>query len=246
MDLSTQEQKQYCAVPIGDKRIKFFTPNGACLWRAQTLKTKEPWTLEWIDTFDSDDVFWDVGANVGVYTLYAAVIKGVKTFAFEPESANYRVLNENIRINNVTPIVRSYCIGLSNTFSFGELSLSQIETASSNHQVRPRKQSAFIQGIVTYTLDMLTEHLPKPTKLKIDVDGIEPLIIQGGLGVALPNVKSMMVELYSGNSASMTNTLSIVKPILEQHGFTWVTEISNRSVHKDGRYEGMGEHLFTR
>ena len=95
-------------------------------------------------------------------------------------------------------------------------------------------------------MDILCEHLPKPTKLKIDVDGIEPAIIDGGLNVALPHVNSLMVELYSGNQSNMLNTFNIVKPILEQHGFTWVKEVSDRSTHKDGQYEGMGEHLFTR
>lgn len=246
LDVTSEEVKKYCAIPVQDKRLNFFIPNGPCFWRAKTLKTKEPWTLEWIDSFSQDDVFWDIGANIGIYTIYASVIKGVSTFAFEPEAANYRVLNENIRINNVAKLVRAYCLAVSNKFSFNELNLSKIETASANHQVRPKRNTAFVQGIVTYSLDILCQHLPKPTKLKIDVDGIEPAIIDGGLKVALPHVKSLMVELYSGNDPEIQNTFDIVKPILEQHGFTWVQEVSSRSVHKDGEYEGMGEHLFTR
>ncbi|MDC3266431.1 FkbM family methyltransferase [bacterium] len=244
--LNTVESKEYCSIPVGDKRINFFIPNGPCLWRAQTLKTKEPWTLEWIDSFDKDDIFWDVGANVGVYTLYAAVMKGVKTFAFEPEAANYRVLNENIRINKVTPIVRAYCMGISDKVSMGDLGLSIIETGSSNHQVRPKQNPAFVQGVVTYPLDILCNYLPKPTRLKIDVDGIEHLIVKGGLNIALPNVKSIMVELYSGDHPNIPNTYNVVRPMLEQNGFKLVQEVSDRSVHKEDPYKNMGEHLFTR
>lgn len=246
MDFHTEETKEYVKVLFGDKALKFYIPNGACLWRAQTLKTKEPWTLEWINTFTEDDIFWDVGANVGVFTLYAAVMKGVKVFAFEPEAANYRVLNDNIRINNITNLVRAYCVGISDRHSLSELNLSIIETAASNHQLGLKANPAFIQGCVTFSLDNLCLHLPKPTKLKIDVDGIEPLIVQGGLEQCLPNVKNMLVETYSGNHPKRLNTLKIIKPLLEQHGFKWDEEFAEKTVYKSGRYEGMGEHLFTR
>lgn len=52
--------------------IQFFCPGTLPIYRAQTLLTKEPDTIEWIDTFQKDDVLWDIGANVGVYSLYAA------------------------------------------------------------------------------------------------------------------------------------------------------------------------------
>lgn len=246
MELSTKETKEYCHFKYKNKPFYFYVPNGPCLWRVQTITSKEPWTIEWIETFDSSDVFWDVGANVGMYTIYAAVMMGVRTFAFEPEAANYKVLNENIRVNNLTDIVRAYCIGISDKFSIGELSVFNIETGSSNHQVTPRDRSAFIQGITTYTLDQLCEHLPKPTRLKIDVDGVEPLIVNGGLNIALPNVKSIMIELNTYDRPYKPNTFDTVKPILESQGFRWDPSVSKRSVHKDGDFQGTGEHLFTR
>lgn len=246
MKLSQPEAKEYCQVYVRDQELNFFVPNGPCLWRVKTLLSKEPWTLEWIDSFSEDDIFWDVGANVGIYTIYAAVMKNVKTFAFEPESSNYRVLNENIRINSITKSVRSYCIAISDKHDFIDLRLSKIETGSSNHQIRPKKGAVFIQGCVAYSLDELCEYLPRPTKLKIDVDGIEPFIIKGSMNVALDSVESLMVELYSGSTPNMINTYEVIRPMLEQKGFTWVKEVADRSVHKGGQYEGMGEHLFTR
>ena len=41
-------------------------------FRATTFETKEPETLEWIDTIPKNSVLWDIGANVGLYSLYAA------------------------------------------------------------------------------------------------------------------------------------------------------------------------------
>ena len=63
--------------------------------RAETFFTKEPDTIEWIESFDKNDVFLDIGANIGIYSLYAA--KNVsKVWAIEPESLNFAMLNLNI------------------------------------------------------------------------------------------------------------------------------------------------------
>ena len=42
IELSSKETKEFIGIPVGDKKIGFYVPNGPCLWRAQTLKTKEP------------------------------------------------------------------------------------------------------------------------------------------------------------------------------------------------------------
>ena len=245
MELSTKELKEYVGIPVGQKRINFYVPNGPCLYRAKTLRTKEPWTLDWIDTFSRDDILWDVGANVGVYSLYAAVVRGTQVFAFEPEAANYRVLNENIRVNNVVDRVKAYCIAVSDKHGFDHLSLSKIETAASGHQIinliRQPSQPAYVQGCVTYTLDQLCEYIPKPTQLKIDVDGVEPLVVRGGLLKALPNVKGVMIEIDDENEDRLQ-----VKQLLVDNGFKWCSEVAARSIHKTGQFKGVGEHLFTR
>lgn len=245
IELSTKELKEYVGIPIGNKKIGFYVPNGPCLYRARSLTLKEPWTIEWIDSFSEDDIFWDVGANVGVYSMYAAVIKQTKVYAFEPEASNYRVLNENIRVNNVVDLVKAYCIAISDRHTFDHLKLSKIETAASGHQInnliRQPADPAFIQGCVAYTLDQLCEYIPKPTKLKIDVDGIEPLVIKGGLQRALLSVDSLMIELHDDYPSHIE-----LKKQLHSLGFTSVPEVSARSVHKDGPHKGVGEHLFMR
>ena len=51
--------------------ISFYCPGGRTVGRANTLLTKEKNTIAWIDSLE-EGVFWDIGANVGVFTLYAA------------------------------------------------------------------------------------------------------------------------------------------------------------------------------
>ena len=89
--------------------INFFCPGRLPEWRARTLLTKEPETIEWINTFSDRDVFWDIGANVGVYTLYAA-LRNIPVVSFEPSPANYYLLNRNIEINKMDDRISAFCI----------------------------------------------------------------------------------------------------------------------------------------
>ncbi|HOX00078.1 MAG TPA: FkbM family methyltransferase, partial [Deltaproteobacteria bacterium] len=76
-------------------------------WRADTFWTKEPETIAWIDSF-GPGFFWDVGANVGIYSLYAAVRHPdtVKVYAFEPYPDNFVALKGNIAANGLGGAVR--------------------------------------------------------------------------------------------------------------------------------------------
>lgn len=240
MDLSTREHKEYYKYTKYNKTLLFYVPNGPCLFRAMTLETKEPWTLEWIRSFNPNDVLWDVGANIGIYSIYAALMMNTKVYAFEPEAANYNVLNENIRINKIQHLVKAYCIAISDQNNFGELSLSKVETAASGHQFGGRG-NVYKQGCISFSLDHLYDLLPSPTHIKIDVDGLEPLIISGGLNKLLPNVKSIMIEVCDRKPGRLS-----VKDTLIDLGFKWHSDVAERSTHKRGRFKGVGEHLFTR
>ena len=69
------ENNSYIKIPINNKIISFFCPNELTKWRIKTLYDKEPETLEWIDNFkqNKEIIFWDIGANIGLYSIYAAV-----------------------------------------------------------------------------------------------------------------------------------------------------------------------------
>src|SRR5436305_382256 len=82
-------------------KMRFSTPSVFTHWRVDSIRTKEPWTLEWIATFAPGDTLLDVGANVGMYTIWASVTRQARVFAFEPEAQNYALLNRNIQLNDV-------------------------------------------------------------------------------------------------------------------------------------------------
>ena len=90
---------------------RYVTPTRETWIRAKTMLTKEPETLEWIESFDQDDVLWDIGANVGIFSLYASLI-GNRVLAFEPAPGNYYLLSRNIEINDFDEKISAYCICL--------------------------------------------------------------------------------------------------------------------------------------
>src|SRR5207247_117949 len=90
-------------VKIGHHGVEltFAVPNTINHFRSTTFANKEPETLEWIDRMDRDSILWDIGANVGLYTCYAAMARGCKVFAFEPSVFNLALLAQNTFLNGL-------------------------------------------------------------------------------------------------------------------------------------------------
>ena len=180
-------------------------------YRAETYASKEPETIAWLtEELREGDVFFDVGANIGLYSLYAAKLRpSCRVYAFEPESHNFSALCRNALLNgaaNLTPC----CFPLSNVEGFQWFHVYDLEPGSSLHSLgRPgsfqRDPAVLREGTLSTTLDALIERhgLPAPTLLKIDVDGIEETILEGGVGLLkTETVRSILVEVTRGPSTT--------------------------------------------
>ena len=102
--------------PIKGKAIKFANVKGQKTYiknRMDRLLSKEPETIKWINQFEQDSVFFDIGANIGIYTLYSAIMMQNTVFAFEPHSASYKNLLDSINLNKLEKC-QAYCVALSN------------------------------------------------------------------------------------------------------------------------------------
>lgn len=189
---------------IESNSIRFKVTSKTTHKRAVTLLSKEPSTIEWIDSFEPGSVFWDVGANVGVYTLYAAK-RSVKVLAFEPAYFNFALLNDNILANDLSKEASAFCIALSDRSELNDLNLSSTVPGSAFHAFAnsiaytgetfiPRAR----QAMLGMTLDDFCA-LPgatMPNHLKVDVDGNEHKVLAGGERVLTsPQLRSVMVEL---------------------------------------------------
>jgi FkbM family methyltransferase len=183
--------------------LVFATPNSLNRFRVRTFSLKEPETLVWIDEFNRGDVLWDIGANIGLYTCYAAKARGCVVVSFEPSIFNLEILGRNIFANKLQQLVTIIPLPLSKETRVDHLSLSNVSWGGAmstfkenyGHDGR-RLPVVFSYQTVSVAIDESIEKLKleKPTHVKIDVDGIEHLILIGGIKT-LESVESVLVEI---------------------------------------------------
>ena len=153
---------------LRDQIITFRTPTSRALWRAETLLTKEPATIAWIDTFERDDIFWDVGANIGIYSLYAAKVKAVATLAFEPAAFNYALLCDNIRLNGLEDGIAAYAIAFYRQPGLGELTVADDEPGAAVASIDDPGVGRLKQAALIFSVDDFIGRFepPFPTHIK--------------------------------------------------------------------------------
>lgn len=243
------EEIETVATPRGS--IAFYCLGDTARWRARELMTKEPETIEWIDHFSDGDVFWDVGANIGVYALYAAIRHSIRVFAFEPSAANYYLLNRNIELNRLDANVRAYCVAFSDrnaadalnmvATGFGKaLSSFGVPVDPFGKQFEPR----FKQGMIGFSIDDFVARFnpPFPNHLKIDVDGIEDRIIEGATAtLADRRVRSLSIEL---DEARPDYTGSIIGRI--RAAGLMLTTKRHAEMFEGGPYQSIYNYQFHR
>ena len=186
-----------------NENYTFYTPNSLNLYRVDTFSTKEPETLEWIDLFDNNSILWDIGANIGLYSIYAAKTKNMKVFSFEPSIFNLELLAKNIWVNNLTNNITVIPLPLTDHNKISKLQMSSIQLggALSTFGEKYGYDGKDINSIFEYSTIGLSMNdsvrllnIPQPDYIKIDVDGIEHLILKGGDAI-LKNVKSLLIEI---------------------------------------------------
>ncbi len=232
-------------------RVVFKTPNRLCLARVQTLYSKEPHTIRWLNGLEEGSVLLDVGANIGLYSLYAATARRCRVYAFEPESQNWALLNRNIQANGLGERITAYPCALVDRVGLDRLFLSEFATGASCHSqgeevdfnLRPRP-AAFAQGSVSWTLDAAVADgaLPVPRYVKIDVDGFEHKVIAGARAtLATGGVAELLIEVnpHLAEHRAMVEELATL-------GYRHDPDQARAASRPDGPFAGVGEWLFSR
>jgi FkbM family methyltransferase len=198
--------------------LKFYTTRGhSASTEVRSFPNGESETVEWVDTFvKPGDVLWDIGANIGLYSLYASLDKTVNVYAFEPSALNFALLVEHIQANNAGSNVHPLCIALGPETKIGHLQMRNFSTghwgnALDNAQNQFETfEPFFSQAIPAFRADDLRRvfNLPAPDHIKLDVDGIEELIIAGAIET-LPKVKTLIVEIEGHNVENFKTAIEI-------------------------------------
>ena len=183
--------------------MRFVALNWLSQYRISTFSTKEPETLEWIDSIPEGSVLWDVGANIGLYTVYAAKKRNCRVFAFEPSVFNLELLARNIFLNDlqnqttIVPIALCDKVGI----SLFKMTTTAWGGALSTFGQSFDQNGAALKSLFEYRtlgismMDAVTLfEIPFPQFIKIDVDGIEHFILRGGDGV-LNKAEGVLIEV---------------------------------------------------
>jgi len=207
------------------QQIKFHVPNWLTYFRAETFFAKEPETIDWIARIPKGSVFWDIGANIGTFTICAATRK-LKVVAVEPSFLNLEILNRNILTNNVSNIVTIVPFAVGNRTSSLDLFMSPNSfTWGGAHSSIGENISAggkpILAPITVNTLCFTMEDLVKlvsldpPTHLKIDVDGLELEVLEGGANL-LSKITSILIEVDNHFYGQREK----ISQLLQKYGFT--------------------------
>lgn len=210
--------------------VRYLAYGGAL--RFESILTKEPETIEWIDGFQPGETLWDIGANLGIYSIYAG-LRGAKVLAFEPHFANYFQLCQNIMLNGLQEAVTPLCLAIARGKRLSTMNLAHVDFGSalssfdSDRDYRGRRfDVAYRQGMIGYGLDELAADfdLPSPDHIKIDVDGIELDIVKGARRLlADERIRSVSVELVDTDCLQVDG----VRLIMAESGLQFVHKKQN-------------------
>ena len=204
--------------PLDSKKtLKMRTGHGRLYWRSVEAINVEPETNEFLMNIKKEEVFYDIGSNIGLYSLMAAQYKQLRTISFEMEPLNCAIQHQNIHYNNLQNFITLIPLALSDRNSIRDVFFKDISPGDALHSLdepspaldNKRKDLAVASSILTFSLDYLVDHfsLPQPDIIKLDVDGIELLILQGATQ-SLTNAKKIMVEVDKHNEADIIDYLS--------------------------------------
>lgn len=240
----------WAAIEIPGGKLTLPLPNEHVRGRIMTLKTKEPDTLAWLQTFSSDDIFYDIGANIGLYGIVATALRQCRVYAFEPEAQNFALLNRFIAYNHLADRVTAFSLALSDGFSLDYLHLNSVTAGFSHHSfgaevdhnLQPRVFPCR-QGSVAMALDaVIASGLPQPTRIKIDVDGLEHKVVAGARqALANPALKSCLVEI----NTNLPEHLAIIDMMVEW-GFVYDRDQADQHRRRSGPNAGVGNFIFHR
>jgi len=214
-------------------------------WRAATFWTKEPETIAWINRYLATNTkvntFVDVGANIGIYSLYATSLNTeVKIFAIEPIEGTFNELLKNIQLNNSSQQIVPVCAALSLTSGGGRMIGNDGRVGSSGAQLTIEPSSAGV-SVRTITGDQILGELFDPLAIiKIDTDGNEYDVLCGlQKSFEKDLIESVLVETTSVNVAQ-------IDEFLKSHNFSEDISYLDLAGHSNHRRISSGNRERTK
>lgn len=208
--------------------------------------------LEWVRGFKPGDVFYDVGANTGLFSLLAGKLHAgaITVFAFEPSYSSYEALVRNVVVNGLTSSVHAMPVALYGQTGLKPFHYRKLDAGAAKHGIdvpfdsktRQLFEPVLSQLTVTMTIDDFVRQLgaPSPTHLKIDVDGHESQVLAGAAGVLAASVQTVCIEATQADESD--DRKEVLLNQLVTRGF----RLSETVHHHEDRYPRVFDYLFVR
>lgn len=196
--------------------------------RVQSLQGERKIIADFLQSIKGDDVFFDVGANTGLYACFAGQIIDGNVITFEPHPGNVQRLEENAELNQLD--IQCHPIALSNESGTAQLKVvsGEDEAGAGTHALSTRDRTDSIE-IKKDRGDGLIERedIPSPTVLKIDVEGAEQQVLEGlQNSLKKDSCHTVYCEVHPNRLDDFGDSRDEIHSLLEECGFK--TEIIER------------------
>ena len=218
--LLKQQFNKIKEVKINKQSTLFLSvPNRLSNYRADSYFSKEPETIEWLESMECNSILWDIGANVGLYSLYAAKQKRAEVIAFEPSVFNLELFARNVSANKLYDQITIFPLALSDREASGSFNMSSpdwggaLSTFDKDYdQFGKEMEVKFKYELMGVSGDFVVKHMKikQPDYLKIDVDGVEHIILSG-MKKILPQVKSVLIEINDDFEQQLNTTIELLQ-----------------------------------
>ena len=161
------------------------------------------------------DLFVDIGANIGAYTVLSAAIAGARGIAIEPVPTTFRHLMDNVCLNKLQQQTECYNVAIGEQQGVLRFTSTQDTT---NHVIAENETASEGIEVPVTTLDsMLGER--DPVCIKVDVEGFETAVVSGGERTfAKHSLQAVLMEL-NGSGGRYGFSEDKLHRRLQEHGF---------------------------
>lgn len=161
------------------------------------------------------DLFADIGANVGLYSVWVAGTTGASVISFEPVPETYRALGQNVRLNDLSERVetRRLAVGDEAGVAFMTSTKGGLDHVVASPETSP--------GTVRTDVVRIDSALPRcPYAMKIDVEGFEYRALEGARKILQdPALKAVVIELQDWTLTRFGTSEQACRDLLTSYGF---------------------------
>jgi len=216
----------FVKIAIGNKEI--FEMHGFKIKKGRTTRISiltgefEPSTTKLIKNEVKEGmVVFDMGANIGLYSLLCSRLVGKSgyVYAFEPEPYLVDVINENIKLNQITN-VKVFPYAISNKIGNAKFGINKSQDG--DNRLESKIINDEIINVETITIDYFCEKYNlKPDFIKMDIQGSEPKAFEGMKNTIASNQNiKIITEFFPSAITDVGSSTEKFLDNLEKIGFT--------------------------